>query len=114
MDGDKNFKAVHLKDLYPPDITDIEWIRKLGEEGNWVIISGDTQISERLHEREVWRQAGLTTIFLAKGWMNQGIWDQAWRLVGWWPAIVDMAGRVSPGAAFEIPVNYGRGKFKQR
>ena len=32
MDGDKNFKAVHLKDLYPPDITDIEWIRKLGEE----------------------------------------------------------------------------------
>jgi len=25
-----------------------------------------------------------------------------------------MSGRVSPGAAFEIPVNYGRGKFKQR
>jgi hypothetical protein len=46
--------------------------------------------------------------------MNQGIWDQAWRLVRWWPAIVDMSGRVSPGAAFEIPVNYGRGKFKQR
>ena len=66
MDGDKNFKAVHLKDLYPPDITDIEWIRKLGEEGNWVIISGDTQISKRLHEREVWRQAGLTTFFLRK------------------------------------------------
>ncbi len=114
MDGDRDYKVVHLKDRFPRNISDIEWFRALGEEGNWIIVSGDTQISKRPHEREVWRQAGFTTFFLAKGWMNQGVWNQAWRMVRWWPAIVDMSVRVRPGAAFEIPVKYGSGKFRQR
>lgn len=110
----ENYQVIHLQDQFPPETADIEWISKLGDEGDWIIISGDTRISRNRHEQEVWRQAGLTTFFLAKGWTNQKIWDQAASFVRWWPRIVEVAQFVQPGATFEIPVRYGSGKLKQR
>ncbi len=56
----------------------------------------------------------MTTFFLAKGWMNHGYWDQAWRLVRWWPRIVEAAQLVDAGAAFELPLQFGaKSKLKQ-
>jgi PIN like domain len=109
----EDYDVIHLQERFPADTPDVEWIRTLGQEGDWIVISGDPRISRNRHEREVWRQAQLTTFFLAKGWMNQKIWDQAVILVRWWPRIVEQAKFVQPGAVFEIPIRFGSGKFKQ-
>lgn len=107
-------EVVHLRQKFPPNIADTNWIDRLGREGHWVIISGDLRIFKNRHEREAWRSAGLTTFFLAKGWINHRFWDQAWRLVRWWPMIVEVAELFEPGAAFEVPLQYGaRSKLKQ-
>jgi len=102
----------HLKESFDPATPDIEWIKKLAEETGWVIISGDLRISRNALEREAWKQARLTTFFLAKAWSHHAFWDQAWRLIRWWPYITKQAGLVDPGAAFEVSANFS-GKFKQ-
>lgn len=102
----------HLQDLFSADAPDIEWLSKLGEEGDWIIISGDPRIVRSPHERKAWQSASLTTFFLKKGWTNVPFWQQAAQLVRWWPDIMSQAKRVSAGAAFLVPLNYS-GRFEQ-
>lgn len=60
----------HLQEKFPPNAKDEEWICKLGEEGDWIIISGDYRIGKNAHERAAWHQSKLTVFFLNKGWTN--------------------------------------------
>lgn len=106
-------EVVHLRDRFSPNTKDIDWISDLGQEGEWVVISADLRITKNKHEREAWRQAAITIFFFAKGWQNQDFWEQSWRLVRWWPRIAEQAELVQPGAAFQIPLSYKSGKFKQ-
>ena len=75
------------------------------------MISGDTRILRNPHEREAWRESGLTIFVQAKSWTNHKFWDQACSLVRWWPPIVKQANLVVPGSAFEFRWKWD-GKFK--
>ena len=108
---DDTHTVTHLRDKFPPDVTDIDWIQALSGEGGWYIISGDMRISRNQHEREAWLRSGLVGFFLGKSWRSVKYWDQTWRFVRWWPNIVQQAELVTPPAAFEIP--FGWGKFRQ-
>src|ERR1022692_4168612 len=44
----------HLQDKFKPSTKDEEWILGLGEEGNWIVISGDYRIGKNAHERAAW------------------------------------------------------------
>lgn len=76
----------------------------MATEGGWVIVSGDTRITRNPTEREAWLESGLVAFFLGKGWGNLTFWDQAWKLVQWWPWIIDQAAKVRAPAGFIIPV----------
>lgn len=108
-------EVTHLAEKFGRDVKDVDWIRKLGEEGDWVIVSGDYKITKRPHERSVWSNSGLTAFFLEKGWTNYKFWDQSWRLLRVWPHIVEQARMIQPGAGFLVPVTFSgkRGAFKQ-
>ena len=105
-------EAVHLTGLFEPGIPDVDWIRRLADERDWIIISGDVRITRNPHERRAWQQAKLTAFFLKKGWINQNLWVQAAKLILWWPDIMEQAKRVEPGAGFLVPVNH-TGRFEQ-
>jgi hypothetical protein len=104
--------AVHLTDEFSANAPDVEWLDRLGKQGDWIIISGDPRIVRSPHERKAWQTARLTTFFLKKGWTNVTFWQQAAQLVRWWPDIMNQAKRVAPGAAFLVPLNYS-GRFEQ-
>lgn len=103
----------HLTEKFPSNAPDIEWITALGKEGGWVIISADRRIHKNHHEREVWWQSGLTVFFLGKAWRRIANMERAWRLIRWWPRIIEQAELVQPGAAFEIPIQPSHGRFRQ-
>jgi predicted nuclease of predicted toxin-antitoxin system len=103
----------HLRDRFAMNTPDIEWLAALGQEGNWVIISADQRIFRNRHEREAWRQSSLTIFFLARAWLRMAHLEQAHRLIQWWPRIVEQVDLVEPGAAFEVPVRAGHGRFRQ-
>lgn len=105
--------AMHLREKFQPNTADVHWIAQLSREGNWIIISGDVRITRSRHEREAWRRSGLTGFFLKAGYINLTLYEQAWRIVRYWPFIVRQAGMVKSGAGFLVPVNFQNGKLEQ-
>ena len=102
----------HLSDVFEKRNTpDEEWLSRLAQDGDWVVVSGDMRIFKSPQLRQVWIDSKQTAFFLAKGWMNQRFWDQAWWLVRWWPQILGQAQLVEPGSGFEVPAK-SQGKFR--
>lgn len=90
------------------DATDPLWIRQLGEEKDWVIVSGDTRIIRTPQLKAEWLQSGLTAFFLSPRWMHAKFWDQVSALFRWWPNILESARLVERGTGFEVPYQKGR------
>jgi hypothetical protein len=103
--------VIHLRKRFDPAVADLEWLRELGAEGGWTIISGDVRISRNPHERDAWLHSGMVAFFMGRSWRKQVFWEQTWRLIRWWPNIVQQAALVSAPAGFEIPLTFGSGKF---
>lgn len=102
----------HLRQMFPEDISDVEWIERLAKEGEWAVITLDRLMRNRL-EKEAFRRSGLTAFVLTKAWASHRYWEKAAQLVRWWPRIMEQAGLVEGGAAFEVPWRFsGKGKFK--
>lgn len=100
---------VHLTQEFPAAADDVDWLSVLAEQGEWTIVSGDERISRSPKEQEAWLSAGLTTFFLAPGWTNQLLWDQATGLIKAWPTIREAGARARPGAGFKVTL---RGKVE--
>lgn len=103
--------VLHLEDKFPRNSPDVAWLRALGEEGDWIIVSGDTRILKTPELRREWAKTRLTAFFLGRGWMNIPYWPQAILLVRWWPSVLEQARLVERGAGFEIPYR-APGRFK--
>lgn len=101
-DGDL---VVHLRRKFPQDTDDIDWIVSLSKEGGWIVISGDLDIIRTRAEKPVWKSAGLIGFFLKKGWINIDPWDQAWRIIKWWPTIIAQARIAAPGSTFGVQLS---------
>lgn len=109
LEGDQAHVVIALRRKFPQGAGDAQWIRQLAQENrNWVVVSGDTRISRNRHEREAWLESRLTFFFWAPGWLQIDLWQQAWKMIKWWPAITDQAARIAPGAGFMIPVKGSR------
>jgi len=89
---------------------DVEWLQKLGEEGDWVVISGDVRIARSAHERAAWHQSGLTVFFLKPGWTNIPPLEQHSKLSHCLLAIMEHAERAKSGSGFTVSV---QGKIEQ-
>lgn len=105
LEGPDGNDIRHLREKFDPKTPDIDWLKTLAEDGAWVIISGDVRISQNEFERRAWLESRLTAFFLGKGWTSLKLWDQAWKLIKWWPDIVAQAERVHAGAGFVVPVS---------
>jgi len=95
----------HLQDKFPPDVKDEEWIRALGREGQWIVISGDYRIGKSAHERRAWHESGLTVFFLSKGWTNIPPLLQHSKLALILDNILKHAEEARPGSGFAVSLN---------
>ena len=96
--------AVHLKDEFPADTPDVQWMQALARHSGLVIISGDVNISRNPHEVRAWKEAGHTIFFLRNGWTHIQLWEQAAKLFHIFPDIVKRARKAKQGAGFMVPV----------
>ncbi len=98
-------RVVHLKERFAAHTADEVWMRALAAEPDWVIVSGDLQIRKNPHEIKAWQEAGHTTFFLKKGWIDLPFWDQAWKFAKVFPDLIATAERARKGRAFFITPN---------
>lgn len=82
-----HIEIIHLREKFNPSTSDTNWIKALGEEKNWIVISADCKIGSNPHELQAWRETDLTIFFLKRGWLKFQLWDMAWRLIKVWPTI---------------------------
>jgi hypothetical protein len=108
----RGHQVVALQKRFPPHTADEVWIRALGQEGGWVVISGDVRITKNAAERNAWRQAGLIGFFLMPVWRKYDPLGQTARLLLWWEKLVVQAQLVKGGAIYQLPINVGN-KLKQ-
>lgn len=92
----------HLQSKFPRSCNDVDWLRALGNEGGWVILSGDMRITRNRAELAVWRETGLPAFFIDEGWMRRQFWAQFLELVRWWPGIVRLGRSAQPQAAWKL------------
>lgn len=106
---DQDHTIAHLKDEFPENADDPVWLETLPQRGYNAVVGGD--LFRDPPAQAALLRSGLTVFMLAKGWVNIPLWEQAWKLVRWWPEIRQQAVRIEAGACFEIPVKV-TGKFK--
>jgi hypothetical protein len=100
----ENVEVVHLFDKFARNTADEVWLKELSSDKTWVIFSGDYRITRTPQTRIAWQEAGLTTFFLQRGWNNLPFWEQAWKVVKWWPTILETARTIKVGTSFLVPV----------
>jgi hypothetical protein len=99
--------AYALRERFAPDARDTEWIGSLGQSAEeWIVVSGDRRITRNPAERAAWRSAGLRGFFLARGWRNIPLHQQAARIIWRWPDMLRQAELVEGALAMELPLGW--------
>ena len=98
-------EVFHLKEKFPGNVGDVEWMKKLAEETEWVIVTADVNIGKNPHEVRAWKEAGHTVFFLKSGWINLPFWIQASKFTKCFPEIIARAKGANRGDSFTVSVN---------
>lgn len=70
---------------------DVKWIQAVGLwQPKPTIVGGDGRILRNKAECRVLRETGCNYVYLSPGWTNTPIHDYAWKLLKYWPRIVDL------------------------
>ncbi|MFD0987994.1 PIN-like domain-containing protein [Methyloligella solikamskensis] len=97
-------EIVHAKQYRPDgEKGDKNWIIRFAEDGGEVVISGDTQMRQKPHERLALSRAGLITIFFEPRWGRANCFVKAAMMLRWWPKIDEHIATASAGSCWEIP-----------
>ena len=100
------YSIKHLADdLGFGGVPDTEWLPKLPKKEQFALLTKDYHVERRPHERKAWADAGLITFFFKEGWFHEIGNEQAWRMVRWWPKIVETTFRAKIGDIYQIPFN---------
>jgi hypothetical protein len=97
-------EVIHIKDKFGRgDLPDIEWIRALGAEGKWSILSGDTNIAKKRPSREALLSNNLVGFLPAPAVMKLDLAKKTARILYLWDVIEQQSNIVSRGC-FQLPM----------
>ncbi len=100
-------EAIALRDKFPTNISDIDYYKKLGEEGGWIVISKDVKQVKKPAERDAILRSGVMVFYLKPAVQKQKVTEQAATIIWHWDKILKQF-ELSSGGLFEMPVNKGR------
>jgi PIN like domain len=95
-------EVVALRDKFPMNIADEDWISLLSREDRWVVVSGDRRITKNRIEYNAFRSSRLIGFFLAPGLQKASVVKQVERILAQWPNIVRQVELVRGSAMFEL------------
>lgn len=103
---------VQAQDYYPNEKDsdysakdDSPWVRRFAADGGRVVISGDTRMMEKPHERLALLECKLTTIFFSSPWHSWKFCRKCALVMHWWPVLLDTVRKPEPGF-FRVPKSW--------
>src|SRR5262249_33772045 len=85
---------------------DENWIRRFERDGGKVIITGDTRIRTRPHERAALAETGVITFVFGPPWNAKKFHDKTSLLINSRPDIVQRSKTARAGSCWEIPYDF--------
>jgi len=93
--------------------SDVPWIKRFSAAGGKIIISGNTKMKTRPHERKASVQEGTVTIFFESQWSNWKFHRKCALLLNWWPHVVKTVKTAKPGTFWHVPCDWEKdGKLR--
>jgi PIN like domain len=97
-------EVIHIKDKFGRgNLPDEEWIKVLGAEGKWSILSGDTRIASKRPSREIFLSNNLVGFFPAPAVMKLDLAKQASRILYLWD-VMDQQSKIVSRGCFQLPM----------
>jgi hypothetical protein len=72
---------VSLRDKFPANTKDVEWISALDAEGGWAALTAERRLKTRPHERLALDRSKIVFFFLTGSWLKWSAPEMAWRLI---------------------------------
>lgn len=85
---------------------DVPWLKRFADDGGKVVISGDTNMKNRAHERLALIEGGFIVIFFEQQWSNWKFWRKCALLIHWWPVIAAKIRRAKKPSFYHVPCNW--------
>src|SRR2546427_1128415 len=80
-----------LRDHFPVDVRDTEFLEKLAIDGDWCIISQDTGLPAQSVRLRLAAEQGSIIYMLDGTWGNATLWRKSAHLINWWPFMQQIA-----------------------
>lgn len=98
--------AVALRDMFPPNTSDVDLYTALGREPGWIVISKDEAQAKRAPERRAILSSGVVAYYLSPKLRKLSVNQQAATIIWQWDKIVQHS-RQNRNGLFRIPENKG-------
>jgi hypothetical protein len=83
--------------------SDVPWVDRFAKAGGRAIISGDTKMRRRPHERLALYDHNLVVIFFENQWCGLTFFRKSSLLLHWWEAITTKLQTAEPGTFWAVP-----------
>jgi hypothetical protein len=94
----------HIKDKFGTgDLPDEEWIKRLGAEGGWCVLSGDRRIAKQKPSRELFNRANLVGFFPMPALLDRNLPLLTARILTVWPIMERTAQTMNRGC-FDVGI----------
>ena len=86
---------------------DEHWVKRFAVDGGRVIVTGDTKMRIRDHERAALVESGLITYCFERQWSDVNFFTKSAMLLHWWTRIRIHMDTAAPGSFWIIPFVWG-------
>lgn len=114
FDNDISFRIVHalrqlvhgheliaLRDKFPVEAKDTEWIPEAGKNG-WVVVSRDFNQRRRDSEHQALRKHKVRAVYIRQGGKPAELYTDAARIIKQWPKIEAWGSSAQPGTLAKL------------
>lgn len=102
---DGEHEVVHIRTKFSTGSLDDEvWIRLLGNEGGWAVLSADMNIARKRPSRDLFVSMGLVGYFFSPAMQKWPLHRQAARVLTIWPQMILHMSTTANGV-FEMPAS---------
>lgn len=93
-------EIIHLKERFPENIKDSDWLGELIDEGGWSVVSAD-RFKKSTAERKAIMHPKITVFVLSKGFGKLPHWPKAKAMVRQWEDITKLSS-LTQGTLWEV------------
>lgn len=95
---------ISLRDKFPANTKDVDWIGPLNAEGGWAALTAERRLKTRPHERLALDRSKIVFFFLTGSWLKFSVPEMAWRLIRLVPLMAKQT-ELTESGLFDLPVN---------